>query len=70
MGYRIRAGGYVIVSWDSDHRPLHVHVYKDGRCVGRFDLEHQVFMDIDRRHRGRVLRALNKAGLAKGGEGR
>lgn len=28
--------------WKGDHPPRHVHVYKDGRLVVKFDLEARV----------------------------
>lgn len=50
--------------YENDHRPLHVHVFKDGRLVARYDLEHGCFMEgSDERHHGRVLSALEQAGL-------
>ena len=36
---RIRRGGYIFVTWLADHGPRHVHVFKDGRFVCKFDLE-------------------------------
>lgn len=36
---RIRRGGYVFVTWTSDHSPRHVHVYRDGQLVVKWDLE-------------------------------
>ncbi len=36
---RIRRGGYVFVTWKSDHAPRHVHVLRDGRLVLKWDLE-------------------------------
>ena len=36
---RIRRGGYVFVTWIGDHDPRHVHVYKDGEPVLKWDLE-------------------------------
>jgi hypothetical protein len=38
---RIRRGGYVFVTWISDHPPRHVRVYKDGELVLKFDLRHR-----------------------------
>ena len=35
-----RRGGYVFVSWIGDHSPRHVHVYKGGRLVLKWDLDH------------------------------
>ena len=36
---KIRRGGFVFVSWKGDHLPRHVHVYRDGRLVVKWDLE-------------------------------
>jgi len=36
---KIRRGGYVFISWVGDHEPRHVHVYRDGRLVLKWDLE-------------------------------
>jgi hypothetical protein len=36
---KIRRGGYVLVTWKGDHVPQHVHVYRDGRLVVKWDLD-------------------------------
>ena len=36
---KIRRGGYVFVTWVGDHSPRHVHVYRDGKLVVRWDLD-------------------------------
>ena len=36
---KIRRGGFVFVTWESDHAPRHVHVYRDGRLVVKWDLD-------------------------------
>ena len=36
---KIRRGGFVFVTWKSDHSPRHVHVYRDGRLVLKWDLD-------------------------------
>jgi len=41
---KIRRGGYVFVTWAGDHSPYHVHVYKDGESVLKWDLENDVPM--------------------------
>jgi hypothetical protein len=61
---RWRANGYQIVQWAGDHDPPHVHVYRDQRLVAKFNLQAQVFMMVDERHRTRVLAALRQVGLA------
>jgi molybdopterin-guanine dinucleotide biosynthesis protein A len=37
---KVRRGGYIFVRWIGDHSPRHVHVYKDGKVVVKWDLEH------------------------------
>ncbi len=34
-----RRGGYVFVGWKGDHSPRHVHVYREGKFVVKWDLE-------------------------------
>ncbi len=41
---RIRRGGYVFITWVGDHSPRHVHVYRDGKLVVKWDLENQMPM--------------------------
>lgn len=36
---KVRRGHYVFVSWVGDHAPRHVHVYRDGVLVVKWDLE-------------------------------
>ncbi len=36
---KIRRGGYVFVTWKGDHSPRHVHVYRDGVLIVKWDLE-------------------------------
>lgn len=36
---KIRRGNYVFLSWKGDHSPRHVHVYRDGKFVLKWDLE-------------------------------
>jgi hypothetical protein len=42
---KVRRGGYVFLTWRGDHSPRHVHVYRDGAFVVKWDLEHQRPMD-------------------------
>ena len=39
-----RLGGYVFITWKSDHPPRHVHVYRQGRLVVKWDLENRKAM--------------------------
>ena len=41
---KYRRGGYVFVTWKGDHPPRHVHVYRDGRLVVKWDLDHRLPM--------------------------
>lgn len=36
---KVRKGGYVFLTWKGDHSPRHVHVYRDGVLVLKWDLE-------------------------------
>jgi hypothetical protein len=36
---KVRRGGYVFLTWKSDHPPRHAHVLRDGRLVLKWDLE-------------------------------
>jgi hypothetical protein len=38
---KVRRGGYVFVTWKGDHTPRHVHVYRDGKFIVKWDLENQ-----------------------------
>jgi hypothetical protein len=38
---KIRRGGYVFLTWTGDHSPRHVHVYRDGKLVLKWDLDNQ-----------------------------
>lgn len=36
---KIRRGGFVFLGWVGDHSPRHVHVYRDGTLVVKWDLD-------------------------------
>ena len=36
---KLRRGGYIFVWWKGDHVPRHVHVYRDGKLVVKWDLD-------------------------------
>ena len=38
---KVRRGGYVFVTWKADHTPRHVHVYRDGKLVVKWDLDNK-----------------------------
>jgi hypothetical protein len=41
---KIRRGGYIFIAWKSDHPPRHVHVYRDGKLVVKWDLDNKKAM--------------------------
>jgi len=41
---KVRRGGYVFVTWRGDHTPWHVHVYRDGKFIVKWDLENRKAM--------------------------
>jgi len=36
---KVRRGGYIFVAWVGDHGPRHVHVYRDGKLIVKWDLD-------------------------------
>jgi len=36
---KIRRGGFVFLTYKGDHSPRHVHIYRDGELVVKWDLE-------------------------------
>ena len=38
---KVRRSGCVFLTWKSDHPPRHVHVYRDGRLVVKWDLDNR-----------------------------
>ena len=36
---KIRRGGFIFITWKGDHPPRHVHVYRDGHFVVKWDLD-------------------------------
>jgi hypothetical protein len=37
----IGAAGYVFITWKGDHPPRHVHVYRDGKLMVKWDLDNR-----------------------------
>ena len=38
---RIRRVGYIFLAWTGDHPPRHVHVYRDGKLIVKWDLDNR-----------------------------
>jgi len=36
---KVRRGGYIFLAWVGDHSPRHVHVYRDGTPIVKWDLD-------------------------------
>jgi hypothetical protein len=36
---RVGRGGFVFLWWKGDHAPRHVHVYREGKLVVKWDLD-------------------------------
>jgi hypothetical protein len=41
---KLRRGGFIFVWWKGDHPPRHVHVYRGGRLVVKWDLDNKKSM--------------------------
>jgi hypothetical protein len=61
---KLKRGGYVFLSWKGDHSPRHVHVYKDGTFIVKWDLENSRPMAGSANRRVReLIQELETAGL-------
>jgi hypothetical protein len=49
-----KRGNFFFVTYIGDHSPYHVHVYKDGKEVVKWDLENGLAM------KGRITRTIRK----------
>jgi hypothetical protein len=52
----VASGGYVFITWKSDHPPRHVHVYRDGTVV-KWDPDNQKRMKSGRSNEDRLTLA-------------
>lgn len=55
---RIRRGGYIFLTWIGDHAPRHVHVYRDGNLIVKWDLENR--KPMAGRETQRILRLIEE----------
>ena len=42
---KLRRGGFIFLTWKADHGPRHVHVYRGGRLVLKWDLDNEKTME-------------------------
>jgi hypothetical protein len=60
---KVRRGGYVFMSWKSDHPPRHVHVYREGKLIVKWDLDNEKPMKgVASAEVRRLIRALQSEG--------
>jgi hypothetical protein len=61
---KVRRGNYVFLTWIGDHSPRHVHVYRRGSLVVKWDLENWLPMQgkANRKLR-RLIEELDREGL-------
>ena len=64
---RKRVGGFILITYRGDHPPIHVHIEKDQREIGRWDIENQKPMDSFEVSR-KLRAALEKEGYLITGE--
>ena len=55
---KVRREGYVFLTWKGDHGPRHVHVYKEGELVVKWDLDN--WQPMKGRASSRVLRLIRQ----------
>lgn len=55
---KIRRGGFVFLAWKGDHSPHHVHVYRDGHLVVKWDLDS--WLPMKGKANARILRLLKQ----------
>jgi hypothetical protein len=41
---KVRRGGYIFVTYIGDHDPRHVHIFRDGKEIAKWNLEASVLM--------------------------
>lgn len=59
----MRGGGYVFVTWKGNHSPRHVHVYRDGALVVKWDLDdNQPMVGIASRRVRALIQELDSEG--------
>jgi len=60
---KTRRGGYIFVRWIGDHSPRHVHVYRNGKFVVKWDLEQwQPMRGVASARLRRILKELMEEG--------
>ena len=61
---KLRRGGYIFVWWKGDHLPRHIHVYRDGKLVVKWDLDNgRAMKGYAPRRVIELIKELNEEGL-------
>jgi len=60
---KIRRGNFIFVTWVGDHSPRHVHVYRDGKLLLKWNLDAK--LPMSGKPTARILELI--AGLEKEG---
>jgi hypothetical protein len=61
---KIKRGNHVFLTWKGDHSPRHVHVYKDGKLILKWDLDNSKAMRGNPTERVlRLIRDMESEGL-------
>jgi hypothetical protein len=61
---RGKRGGFLFMTWVGDHPPRHVHLYRDGYLIVKWELDRwRPIEGKASRHILRILRALVAEGL-------
>ena len=55
---KIRRGEFVFLAWKGDHAPRHVHVYRDGHLVVKWDLDN--WLPMKGKADARILRLVKQ----------
>jgi hypothetical protein len=61
----LKIGGFKFKTFAADHPPRHVHIFYEGRELGKFDIENQKSMNKRLKITGKLRKALKKAGYMK-----
>jgi hypothetical protein len=60
---KVRRENYIFLTWKGDHSPRHVHVYRDGKLVLKWNLDSLVPMKGTPTSRlVRIIKELDKEG--------
>jgi hypothetical protein len=55
---KLRRGGCIFITWKGDHPPRHVHVYRNGKLLLKWDLDNK--KPMKRKASRRVLALIRK----------